>query len=183
MFDLFFYFFCWQEWSFQKILIKKYQFSLFWKPLKMFSAITLYIYKYIGKGYIVTEISWLVWLYCYELYRVLPLLLFFLFLQRFHTWNVVMQQRLVLEKKNEVPQNFRRLLSSRLRRLVAQEKLEKVIGFDSFQLEFSVKIFHKDILCAIWKTKLFEYVNAIFFMHYCFLATIVSCLYIELHAD
>ncbi|CAI9286097.1 unnamed protein product [Lactuca saligna] len=31
-----------------------------------------------------------------------------------------------IEKRHEVPQNFRRLLSSRLRRLVAQEKLEKV---------------------------------------------------------
>ncbi|KAM5575705.1 hypothetical protein ABKV19_014576 [Rosa sericea] len=44
-----------------------------------------------------------------------------------------MQQRYVLEKKNEVPQNFRRLLSSRLRRLVAQEKLEK------FQNCFKIK--------------------------------------------
>ncbi|KAD7476884.1 hypothetical protein E3N88_00020 [Mikania micrantha] len=31
-----------------------------------------------------------------------------------------------IEKRHEVPQNFRRLLSSRLRRLVSQEKLEKV---------------------------------------------------------
>ncbi|KAK9275671.1 hypothetical protein L1049_022938 [Liquidambar formosana] len=31
-----------------------------------------------------------------------------------------------IEQRNEVPQNFRRLLSSRLRRLVAQDKLEKV---------------------------------------------------------
>ncbi|XP_010242277.1 PREDICTED: telomere repeat-binding factor 4 [Nelumbo nucifera] len=31
-----------------------------------------------------------------------------------------------IEQKHEVPQNFRRLLSSKLRRLVAQEKLEKV---------------------------------------------------------
>lgn len=31
-----------------------------------------------------------------------------------------------IEQRNEVPQNFRRLISSRLRRLVAQEKLEKV---------------------------------------------------------
>ncbi|KAL5768583.1 hypothetical protein ACOSP7_015131 [Xanthoceras sorbifolium] len=31
-----------------------------------------------------------------------------------------------IEQRNEVPQNFRRLLGSRLRRLVAQEKLEKV---------------------------------------------------------
>ncbi|KAF8034147.1 hypothetical protein BT93_C0424 [Corymbia citriodora subsp. variegata] len=31
-----------------------------------------------------------------------------------------------IERRHEVPQNFRRLLSSRLRRLVAQEKLEKV---------------------------------------------------------
>ncbi|KAK1413848.1 hypothetical protein QVD17_29584 [Tagetes erecta] len=31
-----------------------------------------------------------------------------------------------IEKRHEVPQNFRRLLTSRLRRLVAQEKLEKV---------------------------------------------------------
>ncbi|KAK9948010.1 hypothetical protein M0R45_003601 [Rubus argutus] len=31
-----------------------------------------------------------------------------------------------IEQRNEVPQNFRRLLSSRLRRLVAQEKLEKI---------------------------------------------------------
>ncbi|KAL4589489.1 hypothetical protein LXL04_002396 [Taraxacum kok-saghyz] len=31
-----------------------------------------------------------------------------------------------IEKRHEVPQNFRRLLSSRLRRLVAQDKLEKV---------------------------------------------------------
>ncbi|KAA8523274.1 hypothetical protein F0562_009697 [Nyssa sinensis] len=31
-----------------------------------------------------------------------------------------------IEQKHEVPQNFRRLLSSRLRRLVAQDKLEKV---------------------------------------------------------
>ncbi|KAM5547329.1 single myb histone 4-like [Rosa sericea] len=43
------------------------------------------------------------------------------------------EQRYVLEKKNEVPQNFRRLLSSRLRRLVAQEKLEK------FQNCFKIK--------------------------------------------
>ncbi|KAH7572109.1 hypothetical protein JRO89_XS04G0202700 [Xanthoceras sorbifolium] len=31
-----------------------------------------------------------------------------------------------MQQRNEVPQNFRRLLGSRLRRLVAQEKLEKV---------------------------------------------------------
>ncbi|KAI6681995.1 hypothetical protein NL676_035876 [Syzygium grande] len=31
-----------------------------------------------------------------------------------------------IERRHEVPQNFRRLLSSRLRRLVAQDKLEKV---------------------------------------------------------
>nr|XP_010924965.1 single myb histone 4 isoform X1 [Elaeis guineensis] len=31
-----------------------------------------------------------------------------------------------IEKKHEVPQNFRRLLSSKLRRLVAQNKIEKV---------------------------------------------------------
>ncbi|KAG6718362.1 hypothetical protein I3842_04G145700 [Carya illinoinensis] len=31
-----------------------------------------------------------------------------------------------IEKRHEVPQNFRRLLSTRLRRLVAQDKLEKV---------------------------------------------------------
>ncbi|KAK1551318.1 hypothetical protein Q3G72_033832 [Acer saccharum] len=31
-----------------------------------------------------------------------------------------------IEQRNEVPQNFRRLLGSRLRRLVAQEKLEKI---------------------------------------------------------
>ncbi|KAL8223322.1 hypothetical protein R6Q57_018797 [Mikania cordata] len=31
-----------------------------------------------------------------------------------------------IEKRHEVPQNFRRLLTSRLRRLVAQQKLEKV---------------------------------------------------------
>jgi len=45
----------------------------------------------------------------------------------FPTW--LMQQR------HEVPQNFRRLLSTRLRRLVAQDKLEKVC-FCLFSLFF-----------------------------------------------
>lgn len=34
-----------------------------------------------------------------------------------------------MQQRHEVPQNFRRLLSTRLRRLVAQDKLEKVICF------------------------------------------------------
>lgn len=33
----------------------------------------------------------------------------------------------VLQQRQEVPQNFKRALSSRLRRLVQQDKLEKVI--------------------------------------------------------
>ncbi|XP_050364448.1 single myb histone 4-like [Argentina anserina] len=43
------------------------------------------------------------------------------------------EQRYILEKKNEVPQNFRRSLSSKLRQLVSQEKIEK------FQNGFKIK--------------------------------------------
>lgn len=41
-----------------------------------------------------------------------------------------------MQQRHEVPQNFRRLLSSRLRRLVAQDKLEKVNEFN-----FKCKLF------------------------------------------
>ena len=47
----------------------------------------------------------------------------------------VMQQRL------EVPQHFRRLLSSKLRRLVAQGKLEKVIDFLMFKRNYTGNFF------------------------------------------
>lgn len=43
-----------------------------------------------------------------------------------------------LQQKHEVPQNFRRALSSNVRRLTAQKKLEKVKEF--WILDFLVKV-------------------------------------------
>jgi myb proto-oncogene protein len=40
-----------------------------------------------------------------------------------------------IEPRHEVPPNFRRILSTRLRRLAAQSKLEKVSTFKSVSLE------------------------------------------------
>ncbi|EXB38880.1 Histone H1 [Morus notabilis] len=49
-----------------------------------------------------------------------------------------------IEQRHEVPQNFRRLLSTRLRRLVAQDKLEKIQNCYKMKSDADEKLQHKD---------------------------------------
>lgn len=89
----------------------------------------------------------------------------------------------IMQQRHEVPANFRRLLGTRLRRLVAQEKLEKVC-FCLFSLPFLLvsKYFYQnyllDPLMCQFEISPFQVAHCIFVTHfqYCWVVQKVKLL-------
>lgn len=92
---------------------------------------------------VITRVAnfWVCW--CILLDNILLLAFYccaIIFLYEFlEIWQVCFFPWFFVQQRQEVPQNFRRQLSARLRRLVAQEKLEKVNQFFSIMKFLNLK--------------------------------------------